>query len=184
MCPLSVMTPTEFSRAEYSTDHSALFRWSIRNLRYRSSGWYAWETTARGVYLISWRVIALFVFLVLAPWWPKPRIKLDRNLVCDLLLPRSTYVQSFGSITLSCLSKMAAWRPYLKSDRASAGQAKNQIGPKFGLSGQGYICTKFQVNIPSGYKTCPANGPRRTLTSVTLTNRSNQKPGYYIMYPY
>jgi hypothetical protein len=31
----------EFSRAEYSADHSALFRRNIRNLRYRSSGWYA-----------------------------------------------------------------------------------------------------------------------------------------------
>jgi hypothetical protein len=38
MCPMSVM---EFSRAEYSADHSALFWWNSRNLRYRSSGWYA-----------------------------------------------------------------------------------------------------------------------------------------------
>jgi hypothetical protein len=41
MCPMSVMTPMEFSRAEYSADHSALFQWNIRNLRYRSSGRYA-----------------------------------------------------------------------------------------------------------------------------------------------
>jgi hypothetical protein len=35
------------------------------------------------------------------------------------------------------------------------GQAKNQIGPKFGLLGHltwGYICTKFQANSPSGHK--------------------------------
>jgi hypothetical protein len=41
MCLMSVMTPMEFSRAEYSVDHSALFRRNTRNLRYRSSGWYA-----------------------------------------------------------------------------------------------------------------------------------------------
>jgi hypothetical protein len=35
MCLMSVM---EFSRAEYSVDHSALFRRNLRNLRYRSSG--------------------------------------------------------------------------------------------------------------------------------------------------
>jgi hypothetical protein len=59
MCLMSVMTPMEFSRAEYSADHSVLFRRDSRNLRYRSSGWYARrvlrarETTARGVYLIE-----------------------------------------------------------------------------------------------------------------------------------
>jgi hypothetical protein len=53
MCLMSVMTPMEFSRAEYSADHSALFRRNSRNcaivavvdtrrvLRAR-------ETTARG----------------------------------------------------------------------------------------------------------------------------------------
>jgi hypothetical protein len=35
------MTPMEFSRAEYSAEHSALFRRNNRNLRYPSSGWYA-----------------------------------------------------------------------------------------------------------------------------------------------
>jgi hypothetical protein len=30
---MSVMTPVEFSRAEYSADHSALFRRNSRNLR-------------------------------------------------------------------------------------------------------------------------------------------------------
>jgi hypothetical protein len=34
MCLMSVMTPMEFSRAEYSADHSALFRWNIRDLHY------------------------------------------------------------------------------------------------------------------------------------------------------
>jgi hypothetical protein len=43
MCLMSVMTPMEFSRAEYS----ALFRRNIRNLRYRSSGWYASLAGAR-----------------------------------------------------------------------------------------------------------------------------------------
>jgi hypothetical protein len=41
MCLMSVTTPMEFSRAEYSADHSAPFRRNSRNLRYRSSGWYA-----------------------------------------------------------------------------------------------------------------------------------------------
>jgi hypothetical protein len=50
---------------------------------------------------------------IIAPWWQWPRIRLDRNLVCELLLPSSTYVQSFGSIALSCFSKMATWQPYL-----------------------------------------------------------------------
>jgi hypothetical protein len=38
-------------------------------------------------------------FSVLAPWWPSQETRLDRNLVCELLLPSGTYVQSFGSIT-------------------------------------------------------------------------------------
>jgi hypothetical protein len=38
MCLMSVM---EFSRTEYSADHSALFRRNSENLCYRSSGWYA-----------------------------------------------------------------------------------------------------------------------------------------------
>jgi hypothetical protein len=41
MCLMSVMTPMEYSRAEYSADHSALFRRNFPDLRYRSSGWYA-----------------------------------------------------------------------------------------------------------------------------------------------
>jgi hypothetical protein len=55
-------------------------------------------------------VISLFVCSVVA----KPRIKLDRNLVCELLLPSGTYVQCFGPIALSWFSKIAWW-PYLKS---------------------------------------------------------------------
>jgi hypothetical protein len=43
---------------------------------------------------------------------------------------------------------------------------------------------KIQVNSPSHYKMCLANGPRQTLTYVALKSRSNQKPGYYVMYPY
>jgi hypothetical protein len=38
MCLMSVMTSMEFSRAEYSADHSALFRRNSLNLRYPSSG--------------------------------------------------------------------------------------------------------------------------------------------------
>jgi hypothetical protein len=34
MCLMSVMTPMEFSRAEHSADHSALFWRNIKNLRY------------------------------------------------------------------------------------------------------------------------------------------------------
>jgi hypothetical protein len=41
MCLMSVMTSMELSRAEYSADHSALFRRNCQNLRYPSSGWYA-----------------------------------------------------------------------------------------------------------------------------------------------
>jgi hypothetical protein len=41
--------------------------------------------------------------------------------------------------------------------------AKNQIKLKFGVWGQwhrkGYICTKFQVNSPSGYKMCAVIDP-------------------------
>jgi hypothetical protein len=43
----------------------------------------------------------------------------------------------------------------------SGSQAKIQIGPKFGLYSHftlGYICTKFQVNSPSSYETCPTAG--------------------------
>jgi hypothetical protein len=50
----------------------------------------------------------------------KPRIRLDRNLVCELLLSSGTYVQSFASIALSWFSKMAAWWSYLNSDQAEA----------------------------------------------------------------
>jgi hypothetical protein len=32
----------------------------------------------------------------------------------------------------------------------------------------------FQINRHSGYKTWPANGPRRNFISVTLKSRSNQ----------
>jgi hypothetical protein len=46
------------------------------------------------------------------------RNRLDRNLVCELHLSSGTYVQSFGSIALRWFSEMAAWRPYLNSDRA------------------------------------------------------------------
>jgi hypothetical protein len=57
MCLMSVMTPLEFSCAEYSADHSALFRRIKRNLRYLKQ-WLintrrvlrARETTVRGVY--------------------------------------------------------------------------------------------------------------------------------------
>jgi hypothetical protein len=30
---------------------------------------------------------------------------------------------------------------------------------------------------------CPANGPRQTLTSVTLKSCSNKKPGYDVKHP-
>jgi hypothetical protein len=35
---------------------------------------------------------------------------------------------------------------------------------------------------PGIYWERPANGPRRTLTSATLKSRSNQKPGYHVIY--
>jgi hypothetical protein len=54
--------------------------------------------------LVQESLIALFGF---GPLVAKLRIRLDRNLVCELLLPGGTYVQSFGSIALSCFSKMA-----------------------------------------------------------------------------
>jgi hypothetical protein len=38
----------------------------------------------------------------------KLRIRLDRNLVCELLLPSGTYAQNCMSIALSWFSKMAA----------------------------------------------------------------------------
>jgi hypothetical protein len=47
-----------------------------------------------------------------------------------------------------------------------------------------WTCTKCQVNSLSGYKTCPANGPRRILTSVTLKSWSNQKHRHNVMYSY
>jgi hypothetical protein len=62
------------------------------------------------------RHLELIQFRSFGPLVAKSRIILDRNLVCELLLPSSTYVQSFWSIALS--SKMDAWRPDLKSDRA------------------------------------------------------------------
>jgi hypothetical protein len=42
-------------------------------------------------------VIAIFVF-GFGPLVAKPRIRLDRNLVCELHLTSDTYAQSFGSI--------------------------------------------------------------------------------------
>jgi hypothetical protein len=39
MCLMSMMTSMEFSRAEYSADHSALFRRNNRNLRYPGQQW-------------------------------------------------------------------------------------------------------------------------------------------------
>jgi hypothetical protein len=55
MCLMSVMTWMEFSRAEYSADHSALFRRNITSLRYLCSRLIrvdlrVRETTAMGVY--------------------------------------------------------------------------------------------------------------------------------------
>jgi hypothetical protein len=48
-----------------------------------------------------------------------------------------------------------------------------------------WICTKFQVNCPSGYKMCPASAnPDKLLSSVTLKSWSNQKPGDNVMCPY
>jgi hypothetical protein len=54
------------------------------------------------------------------PWWPSQES--DRTEISSASYWTnsysylSTYVQSFGSIALSWFSKMAAWRPYLKSD--------------------------------------------------------------------
>jgi hypothetical protein len=49
-----------------------------------------------------------FLVFGFGPLVAKPRIRLDRNLICELLLPSGTYVQSFESIALSLFSKMAA----------------------------------------------------------------------------
>jgi hypothetical protein len=38
------------------------------------------------------------VFSVLAPWWPNQESRLERNLVCQLLLRSGIYVQRSGSI--------------------------------------------------------------------------------------
>jgi hypothetical protein len=51
--------------------------------------------------LVQDRVISVFGF---GPLVAMPRNRLDRNLVCELLLPSGTYVQSFGSIALSWFS--------------------------------------------------------------------------------
>jgi hypothetical protein len=50
-----------------------------------------------------WRWSAICSGVVCFRFWPPGgqtnlRIRLDRNLVCELLLPSGTYVQSFGSI--------------------------------------------------------------------------------------
>jgi hypothetical protein len=53
------------------------------------------------------------------------------------------------------------------------GQAKNQIGLKFGLYSHltyGYICTEFQVNSHSSYEMCPANG-RHSLNCISIQTR-------------
>jgi hypothetical protein len=39
-----------------------------------------------------------FVFSVLVPWWPSQENRSDWNLVCEVIRPRGTYVQSFMSI--------------------------------------------------------------------------------------
>jgi hypothetical protein len=56
-----------------------------------------------------------FLVFSFGPLVAKLRIRLDRNLVH---MYNGTYEKSFGSIALIWFSKMAAWRPYLKSDRA------------------------------------------------------------------
>jgi hypothetical protein len=61
-----------------------------------------------------------FVFLVWTPWWPRQESDWTEiwSVSYRVLLSSGTYVQSFGSIALSWFSKLAAWRAYLKSDRA------------------------------------------------------------------
>jgi hypothetical protein len=51
-----------------------------------------------GLYPVS-QMFCVFGF---GPLVVKPRIRLDRNLVCELLFHSGTYVQSFGSIAPKC----------------------------------------------------------------------------------
>jgi hypothetical protein len=48
---------------------------------------------------ISSGVISDFIFFFFGSLVAKPKIRLDRNLVCELLLPNGTY-EEFGSKTL------------------------------------------------------------------------------------
>jgi hypothetical protein len=66
---------------------------------------------------ISSGVMALFVFSVLAPWWPSQESDWTKiwYVSCSYLVVRMYH---FGLIELSWFSKMAVWRPNLKSDRA------------------------------------------------------------------
>jgi hypothetical protein len=68
--------------------------------------------------LVLYLCLISLVFFCFGPLVAKPRIRLDRNLLCELALPRgivTTYVQSFRPIALSSscrwFSNMTAWWP-------------------------------------------------------------------------
>jgi hypothetical protein len=58
---------------------------------------------------------------------------------------------STGVLVLYMFSVLAPWWENQESDRTEIWFVV--ISPR-----EGYICTKFQVNSPSNYETCPANG--------------------------
>jgi hypothetical protein len=71
------------------------------------------------LYLSSYSTFCVFGF---GPLVAKPRIRLDWNLVCDLLLPSGTYVQGFGSIA-PAVTKRTTDTTWLY--RLAIGESKN-----------------------------------------------------------
>jgi hypothetical protein len=61
------------------------------------------------------------------PLVAKQRIRLDRNLVCELLLHSGTYVQSFGSIASAAVTKRALLMDATWLYRLTAGEPKKII---------------------------------------------------------
>jgi hypothetical protein len=62
--------------------------------------------------LIQSFVLSYSSFCVFGPLVAKSRIRLDRNLVCELLLPSSTlYVQSFGTLNYVTFKSRSNQKP-------------------------------------------------------------------------
>jgi hypothetical protein len=111
------------------------------------------------------------------PLVTKPRIRLDRNWVCQVIWPRGTKCTTFHITSPGEDDPGNIYSNLLALSWLAGGHIWSPIGPKFGRNVYGvktHVHTMLECFRSNSNETCQLTVPFWTLTSVTWESRLNQ----------